>query len=150
MHDAEFILCTQCQTPTCVPPPELMQYSGLCVGCAMKRDVLPLVEAHLGSATRDLVEATMECARENRMMQQIADHIDNSQGIAIVVGTNGPNEDQVSQVLEAFKKALMTDPKIRAGLKDVLEVLEQEMPIPSADDPIKVDKPVYHNDPRWG
>lgn len=142
--DVEVILCQKCNSMTCVPPPELAEYTGICPSCVFKHEVIPLVREHKG----DNLAKLLECALEKRDSEVDLDAIVPQNGIAIIVGSNDDlsKAAQVSQVLEAFKQALQQDPNVREAMRNVLNVLDKEMPITKTNVP--QDK-IKHNDPRW-
>jgi len=117
--------CSSCGSETSDPPDEFPDdWRGLCPECVVKRDVFPLI----GPYHKQLLECWMS--------RDLG-------GVAIVLGGA---EGMADVMTSALKNTILTDAVARKKLREILDLVDEEMPIQKA----KVDKPIVRNDPRMG
>lgn len=143
----DLIVCHNCERPTCEPPDELLEFKGLCPGCVIKQEVLPLLPKRFA----DLVDSILE-SRDDALMEHILGQLTGRGGVAIVIGTDDLDragaDAMADKVMEVFKHIIMHDKEARNRLRDVIDLINTQEEKEGL--PVKLKKPktVIHNDPR--
>jgi len=135
MDDVEMIVCQKCQRPTCDPPDDLIEFKGMCPGCVIRQEVLPLIPARFA----ELIDGILE-SRDEVIVEKVLDQLTGDAGIAIVV-----RADTGEDFLDKFKALLMDSQEIRDRFREVLDEIEKNPPLK-----VKKNMPVVRNDPRTG